>query len=169
MQLHLFAPLANIIFEQAPAGIECVAHGDIGILVRMVRRRVAPDHDLAAGDAEVDANVKQITLLTPRMPAFEDNATGCNPIEKAFELLGAAADACGDRLRAVHVAKRDLKKRNLHRFLLSAAVTDAFSDYQRRSRALGSSSISSVDNGETDGQSCRRAEPPKTQQARLLS
>ena len=47
------------------------------------------------------------------MLAFDDDAAGYDPIEKALELLGACAYARRNRLRAVHVSKGDLK-RDLH-------------------------------------------------------
>lgn len=125
VQLHLAAPLANMVFEQPADGIERVPNRDIGVLMRMMGRRVAADDDLAAGHTEVYANVEQIALLAAKMAVFDDDPAGGDPIEEAFELLGAAAYACRYRFRAVHVTKRYLK-RNLHRCLLSAVITGGF-------------------------------------------
>ena len=119
MQLYVAALLANVIFEQPADGIERVANGDMGILMRMVGCRIAADDDLPARDAEVDAHMEQIALLAARVPAFDDDAAGGDSVEEALEFLGTRANPCRDRLRAVHVTKRDLK-RDLHSFLPSA-------------------------------------------------
>jgi len=113
MQLHIAAPLANVVFEQPAHGVKRVADGDMGVLVRVVRLGIAADDDLAAGNTEIYADAEQVALLAARMLAFDDDTAGYDPIEKAFELLGACADARRNRLRAVHVTKGDLK-RDLH-------------------------------------------------------
>ena len=113
MQLHIAAPLANVVFKQPAHGVKRVADGDMGILVRVVRLGIAADDDLAAGNTEIDADAEQVALLAARMLAFDDDTAGYDPIEKAFELLGACAYARRNRLRAVHVTKGDLK-RDLH-------------------------------------------------------
>jgi hypothetical protein len=117
MQLYLTAPLANVIFEQAAGGIERVADGDMGIFMRMMGRRIATDDNLSAGNRKIDANPKQIALLAPRVLAFDDDPASCDPVIKAFEFLGAVAYPRRNGLRAVHMAKSDLKW-DLHRILL---------------------------------------------------
>ena len=125
VQLHLAAPLANMVFERPADGIERVPNRYIGILMRMMGCSIAADDDLAARYTEVYANVEQIALSAAKIEAFDDDPAGGDPIEEAFELLGAAAYACRYRFRAVHVTERYLK-RNLHRFLLSAVITGGF-------------------------------------------
>ena len=71
MQLHIAAPLANIIFEQPAHGVKRIADGDMDILVRVMRPGIASDDDLAAGNTEVYADAEQIALLAARMLAFE--------------------------------------------------------------------------------------------------
>lgn len=118
MQLYLATLFANIIFEQPADGIERVANGDMGILMRMMGCRIAVHDDLSARDAEVHADMEQISLLMARVPTFDDRAAIDDPIEEALEFLHATADPCRDRLRAVHVTKSDLK-RDLHSILPS--------------------------------------------------
>jgi hypothetical protein len=58
--------------------------------------------------------MKQIALLSPRMPAFDDDATGDDPIEEALEFFGAVADASRDLyrrvLRAIDARRADFDK-----------------------------------------------------------
>jgi hypothetical protein len=91
----------------------------MGIFVRVMGSWIAPDDDFVARDTEIYANVEQVTLLAARMLTLDDDPAGDDPVEEAFEFLGASAYACRNRLRAVHVPKRDLK-RDLHPTLLSA-------------------------------------------------
>lgn len=73
MQFHVAAPLADIVFEEPASCIEQVAHRDMGIFMRMMSCRVAPDHDLAAGDGQIDTDMKQIALLMARILEFDSN------------------------------------------------------------------------------------------------
>jgi len=98
MQLHIAAPLANVVFKQSAHGVKRVADGDMGILMRVMGLGIASDDDLAAGNTEVYADTEQISLPPARMLAFDDDAAGYDPIEKAFELLGAYAYARRNRL-----------------------------------------------------------------------
>jgi hypothetical protein len=114
VQLDVPASLANVVFEQPAGRVESIADSDGDILMRMVCRGFAADDDLAAGDFQVDAHVEQVTLLTPRVPALDDNTARHNVIEKPFKLRGPFAYASRDRVRGIHVPKSDLK-RKLHR------------------------------------------------------
>ncbi len=121
VQLYVTAPLANVIFEHTAGSVETVAYRDVDILMRMVRLGIALDDDLSAGNRKVDPDPEKIALLVARVLAFDDDAARSNPIEKAFELLGALAYSRPDGIRGVRVAKADLKW-NLHRnFPLSSS------------------------------------------------
>ena len=61
--------------------------------MRMVRRGIAADGNLAAGHLEVDANPQQIALMVARMLALDDDAASHDPIEEPFEFLGPFAYA----------------------------------------------------------------------------
>jgi hypothetical protein len=98
VQLHISAPLADIVFEEPAGGIERVAHRDMGVFMRMMSCRVAPDHDLAAGDGQVDTDMKQIALLMARILEFDSNAAGYDAVEDTIELLGPLADTRRKRL-----------------------------------------------------------------------
>jgi hypothetical protein len=123
VQLHLAAPLANMIFEHPAGGVEGVANRDIDILMRVVRRRIAADCDLAAGNFEVDADPEQIALTAARVPAFHDNPARDDTIEEPFELPSPLAYARRDGLRGIHMTESNLK-RKLHRVSLFGPVEE---------------------------------------------
>ena len=97
MYLDITAPLPNVVLEQPAGGIEAVAERDIDVLMRMVRRRITPDDDLPPGNFEIDADLKQIALLTTRVPAFDDDTARRDAIEEPLKLRDALAYARGDR------------------------------------------------------------------------
>ena len=66
--------------------------------MRMMSCRVAPDHDLAAGDGQIDTDMKQIALLMARILEFDSNAAGYDAVEDTIELLGPLADTRRKRL-----------------------------------------------------------------------
>jgi hypothetical protein len=98
MQLPITTPLSDMVFEQPPSGVEGIAHADVGICMRMPGGRIAPDDNLAAWDIQVDPDMEQIALLMTLLLGFDNHMTGNDPVEKAFELFGTAADARSQRL-----------------------------------------------------------------------
>ena len=58
MHFDLAAPVARLVFELPARRLESVANGGVNILMRVLRRGVAPDENLAAGNAEVDADLE---------------------------------------------------------------------------------------------------------------
>jgi hypothetical protein len=86
--------------------------------MRVVRRGIAADCDLAAGDLKIDAHPIQITLNVARVPAFDDDTTRHDAIEKPFELFRPFAYAGRDCIRGIHMPEGDLK-RELHRLFPS--------------------------------------------------
>jgi hypothetical protein len=123
VQLHLAAPLANMIFKRPAGGVEGVADRDVDILMRMVRRRIAADGNLAAGNFEVDADLEQIALTPARVPAFHDGPARDDAIEEPFELPSPLAYARRDGLRGIHMAESNLE-RKLHRVSLLGLVEE---------------------------------------------
>jgi hypothetical protein len=103
-----------MVFELTARGVEGVAHRDMRILMRMVCAGVPSHDDLASGDGEVDANLEQLALLMPLVPAFDDDPAGGDTIEELIELFGPLADARLDGGRGVHVAEGNLEWQ-LHR------------------------------------------------------
>jgi hypothetical protein len=65
--------------------------------MRMMRRRIAADDDLASRDPQIDANLEQIALRVTGVPAFDDDAARHNAIENPFEFLGPSAGKMGTR------------------------------------------------------------------------
>ena len=127
VQLDVAPPLANVIFAQPASCVESVADRDIDILMCMVRLGVAPDHDLVPWHFEIDPEPEQITLLTARMLAFDNDAARYDPVKKAFELLGALTYS--RRLR--EATKRPVEE-------LRAALPAAFErdDYRAQSEVI---------------------------------
>ena len=110
VQLDVAASPANVIFEQPPSCVERVADRDIDILMRMVRLGIAPDHDLAPWNFEIDTHPEQISLLAARVLAFDNDAARYDPVKQALELLGALTYSRRDRIRRVHMAERNLPR-----------------------------------------------------------
>ena len=55
-----------MVLQPAARGIECVANGDVHVLVRVVLARLPVDHDLAARNIEIDAHMIDLALaMTP--------------------------------------------------------------------------------------------------------
>jgi hypothetical protein len=122
MQLDVPTSLANVVFEQPAGRVESVADRDMDVLMRVVRRGITADGNLAAGDHQVYANLEQIALMAARVSALDDDTARDDAIEEAFELLGPLAYSRRDRIRGIHVPEGDLK-RNLHRLFPSACRT----------------------------------------------
>jgi hypothetical protein len=109
MQFDITARLANVVFEQPAGGVERVADRDVHIFVRMVRRRIPADGDLAAGNFEVDSDPEEIALKMAWVAAFDDDAARRDPAEKALELFGPFAYPRGDGVGGIHVSEGNLK------------------------------------------------------------
>jgi len=50
MHFDIAAPLANVVFEQPAGGVKGIADRDVDVLMRLVRRGITADDELAAGD-----------------------------------------------------------------------------------------------------------------------
>lgn len=70
MFLHFAALNAHIFFELAFGYVEGVAQGHVQVLMRLLVMTLAADHDMLVGNAEVDADVEEITLLLVLMIKF---------------------------------------------------------------------------------------------------
>jgi hypothetical protein len=81
VQLDVAASLANVIFQQPASCVECIAD----ILMRMMRLGIAPDHDLARRNFEIDTHPEQVALLAARVLAFDDDAARYDAVEKVLE------------------------------------------------------------------------------------
>jgi hypothetical protein len=121
VQFDVAASMASMIFEQLACGVEGIADRDIDILMRTVRRGIAPDDNLVPGDFQVDPDAEQIALLAARMLALDNDPAGDDPIKEAFELGGALMYSGRDGVGRVHVTKSDLQWQ-LHRFLHPTAA-----------------------------------------------
>jgi hypothetical protein len=118
VHFYIATSLASVVFEQPPGSVKRIADRDIDILMRMVRRGITADDDLAPGNLEVDANSKQIALLMTRVLALHDDTARCDAIKESFELFSPLSYACRDRVGSIHVPKVDLKRKR-HRIFPS--------------------------------------------------
>ncbi len=76
MFFHFAALNADILFKLALGHVEGVAQGHVQILMRLLVVPLAANHDVLVGNAEVDADVEEITLLLVLMIEFNgDPAT----------------------------------------------------------------------------------------------
>jgi hypothetical protein len=88
MQFDVTPPLTNMVFEQPARGVKSVVDRDVDILVRVMRRGIAPDDDLVSRNFEIDTHPKQIALLAARVPALNNDPAGYDSVKEAFELRG---------------------------------------------------------------------------------
>jgi len=102
-------PNARMVFELAPGGIEGVVYGHIDVLMSTPRLRLAPNHDFAAGDGEVDANPEQIALMVPPVLALDGDPAGHDLVAEPAELLGVLAYPLLDRGGGIGVSESDLQ------------------------------------------------------------
>lgn len=109
MELNVAARLTSVVFEQPAGRVESVADRDIDIFMRMVRGGIAPNDNFFPGNFEIDTDAEQLALPAARVPTLDDDTAGGDPITETFEFRGALTYSRRNRLRCVHVAKRDLK------------------------------------------------------------
>src|SRR5882672_8034626 len=92
LPLGLAAGDARGVLELAPERKEGVAQGEIGILVVAVAR-----HELLAGNAQVDADVKEAAARTVPAQFLDVDAAAHDARVKLLELLRDLADPCLER------------------------------------------------------------------------
>lgn len=103
----------GVIFEPPARGVEGVVNCDHDVLVRLMFRWIATDHDLMLRHSQIDCHMIDVTLSMAPRARFDDNPAGDNTIEKMLELGETLTDTSFDRWRRCHLAKRDLN-RHLH-------------------------------------------------------
>ena len=109
---------AHMILQPAARGIECVANGDVQVLVRVVLARLPVDHDLAARQREIDAHVKDLALTMASVGSLQRHPAGGHAIRDLLELLRSAPHLGLDGWRRLHAAERNLDVCR-HKFLLT--------------------------------------------------
>ena len=76
MELDLTPISTRMILDLAWGGIESVADGDRGILMRAPRLRLASDHDFASGNCDIQADPEQIALMVAPVLALRQPKYG---------------------------------------------------------------------------------------------
>jgi hypothetical protein len=107
VMLHVPADLASVVLEPATSGVEGIANRHGRVFVRVILRRIAPDHEIAARDGEVDANVDDPALAVSAMSSFDDDATPRDAAE-LLEALGMISNRSLQRLGRFYPSKSDL-------------------------------------------------------------
>ncbi len=92
MFFHFAALNAHVFFELALGYVEGIAQGHIQILMRLLVMTLAADHDMLIGNAEVDADVKEITLLLVLMIEFNSDPATDNVVTELLQFRRFFAD-----------------------------------------------------------------------------
>jgi hypothetical protein len=82
-----------VILQTASERIEGVADRDVGVLMCMVIVGLAADHDLTAGNRQIDADGKKLALLLMPVTALHHHPTGSNAVAELVQFFRAAANA----------------------------------------------------------------------------
>ena len=85
MFFHFAALDAHIFFELTLGYVEGVAQGHVQILVRLLVMTLAADHDMLIGNAEVDADVEEITLLLVLMIKLNSHPATDNVVTELLQ------------------------------------------------------------------------------------
>jgi hypothetical protein len=101
----------GIVLELATNCVERVANGDVRLFVGVVQPAVPIDDELAPGKREGDANIEELTLVLPLVPAFDRDVAGNDPRKKLLEFGDPRANAFFQRRRRAHMEEGDLKRR----------------------------------------------------------
>jgi hypothetical protein len=110
VSLHGAAALAGMILELARRRIEGVAHRDVNVLMRVIFRRFAVDHELAAArHFHVDAHMVELAFVAAAVGGLDHHAATHDPVGEAVQLGGLLAHLGLDRRRCVHIPEADLQ------------------------------------------------------------
>lgn len=119
MDFHNPAAAPGEVLELATSGVKGVADGNIDVFVRGVQARLSIDHDLAAGERQVDAHVVKLAFTVVPVRRFDQDSTPHDFFIKIVELGRFLANVGLDRLGRRHVAKRHLQREFDGVFLLT--------------------------------------------------
>ncbi len=92
MFFHFAALDAHIFFELTLGHVEGIAQGHVQILVRLLVMTLAADHDMLIGNAKVDADVEEITLLLVLMIKFNSDPATDNVVAELLQFRRFFAD-----------------------------------------------------------------------------
>ena len=93
LMFFYFASLnADILFKLALSHIKGVAQGHVQILMRLLVMTLSADHDMLIGNAEVDADVEEITLLLVLMIEFNCDPATYNVVAELLQFCSFLAD-----------------------------------------------------------------------------
>jgi hypothetical protein len=116
VQFDLATAVARMILKLTARGVKSVTNGGMDVLVCMLRLRITPNYDFTPGNAQVDTDLIDVALLT-RLPSFDDDAAGNDPVEEPLEGVDAFSDPLFNGGGRNHMTKRDLYG-HLHRTYL---------------------------------------------------
>jgi hypothetical protein len=84
--------VADMVFDLTTDRVKRVTNRDMGVLMRVVCTGVVPDNDLGTGDIQVDTNLEQVSMMVPRVPAFDDDVARGDPVGELPKFHGPLTD-----------------------------------------------------------------------------
>jgi len=87
VHLYFTSNFTQVIFNPAFGSIESLAQCGINIY-----GMVPIDHDPAARNADIDAQIKMTSLLVVLVRQFDDHSTGSDAIKELFKLFEPVTD-----------------------------------------------------------------------------
>ncbi len=97
-----------MVLQPTARGVECVANGDVQVLVRVVFAGLPVDHDSAAGHRQVHAYMIDRALPVAPMGSLHHDPAGAQPVREPLKLLSPALNLGLDRGGRIHPTERDL-------------------------------------------------------------
>jgi hypothetical protein len=105
---YLAALHADILFELARGGGECVAQGDVEVFVGLLVVMVPAYHDMLVRDAHIDSDFVEITLMLMMMFCFDCNSATDDVIAELFQFYRFFPNSGFDRIGMRNAPKRNL-------------------------------------------------------------
>ena len=100
---------ANVVF-QAPARCQKrIADGQVDVFVRSIVLGKTPDHDVFAGDAEIDLHPVDTALVVMSGGRLDEYPTRRDSIAKELEAVDPLSNVCRERLARWQLMKGDLR------------------------------------------------------------
>jgi hypothetical protein len=99
---------ADLVFELTRGRIEGIANCDVRVLVSVIFRAFAVDHELSARHTDSNSDLEQATLPVMLVWLFDRHVTRDDPIVEALETRGELANTSLDGFGRLHPSERDL-------------------------------------------------------------
>src|SRR5512145_2983244 len=110
----IFVPVAftaqtrHSLLQLALRRVERIAKHDVYVLVPVALRSLHVDDHVLSGERHLHLHVEDLSLVMMPMRGVDDDTARLNAVAEDIEVRREVADACLDRRRRLHMAKRDL-------------------------------------------------------------